>query len=205
MRHVPNQRVHRFLALCAIAALNACANIEKTQEMPSPLACDMQGLGQLKIDAQTRIIAASIFKAGENVRLANTPAPYVKTAVDVCMVKLLVGPGNPGPLEAPSTSPGIGIEVWLPLHAHWNQTIRAFGSGGWAGGFYNDPTRIGQSGGGNAMFSAAVQKGYAVSGSDHGFGGSVSGRNASFAMNPAARSIPCCGATFPSAACWSKL
>jgi len=74
--------------------------------------------------------------------------------------------------------------VWLPAREQWNQTIRAYGSGGWAGGYYADATRIGQSGGGNEMFLGAVQKGYAVSGSDHGHGGTVSGRNASFAMNP---------------------
>lgn len=144
----------------------------------------MQGIGQLKIDAQTQIIAVQNFKAGDDVRLANSAAPHVKAAEDVCMVKLVVGPGNPGPAGAPSSSPGIGIEVWLPSQAKWNQTIRAFGSGGWAGGFYADPTRIGQSGGGNEMFLGAAQKGYAVSGADHGHGGTVSGRNASFAMNP---------------------
>lgn len=144
----------------------------------------MQGLGQLRIDAQTRVIAVQSFKAGEDVRLANSPAPHTQTAVDVCMVKLLVGPGNPGPANAPSTSPGIGIEVWLPARDQWNQIIRSYGSGGWAGGYYSDPTRIGQTGAGNALFLGAVQKGYAVSGTDHGHGGTVSGRNASFAMNP---------------------
>lgn len=184
MNHAPNHSVRSLLTLCAIAALAACAGIDKTPATLTPLACDMQGLGQLNIDAQTRILTVQSFKAGDDIRLANTPVPFVKTAVDVCMVKLLVGPGSPGPVGAPSTSPGIGIEVWLPARGQWNQTIRAFGSGGWAGGFYADPTRLGQSGGGNTVFLGAVQKGYAVSGSDHGHGGSVSGRNASFAMLP---------------------
>jgi pimeloyl-ACP methyl ester carboxylesterase len=170
-----------FLALSATEWLAACATADKPE---MALACDMQNIGQLKIDGQTQIVAVRNFKAGDDIRLANTPAPYLKAATDVCMVKLVVGPGNPGPAGAPSTSPGIGIEVWLPAPAQWNQTIRAFGSGGWAGGYYADPTRLGQSGGGNEMFLGAVQKGYAVSGSDHGHGGSVSGRNASFAMNP---------------------
>jgi feruloyl esterase len=155
-----------------------------TSGSPAPLACDMQGIGQLQMDSQTQIVAVQYFKAGEEVRLAHSPAPHVKTSVDVCMVKLRVGPGNPGPATAPSTSPGIGIEVWLPGPGQWNQTIRAYGSGGWAGGYYADPTRIGQTGAGNPIFLAAVQKGYAVSGTDHGHGGTVSGRNASFAMNP---------------------
>lgn len=173
------------LSACAgLELLSACAGIDVPPQSATQLACDLQGMGQLKIDNHTQVVAVAAFKAGDDVRLENSPSPFIKTPVDVCMVKLIVGPGNPGPAGAPSTSPGIGIEVWLPARDHWNQTIRSFGSGGWAGGFYADPTRIGQSGGGNSLFLGAVQKGYAVSGSDHGHGGSVSGRNASFGMNP---------------------
>jgi pimeloyl-ACP methyl ester carboxylesterase len=168
--------------LAAVSLLVAgCASVEPPQQ---PMSCDMQSIGQIKIDAQTRILVAQAFKAGDEVKLANSPAPHVKAPVDVCMVKLIVGPGNPGPADAPSTSAGIGIEVWLPAYSAWNNIIRAYGSGGWAGGFYADTTRIGQTGAGNTMFLGAVQKGYAVSGTDHGHGGTVSGRNASFAMNP---------------------
>lgn len=184
VHHDSLRRARCGLALSALTALAACSSIGTAPVSTAPLACDMQGIGRLQIDAKTRVVAVQEFKAGEEVRLANSPAPHLKTPVDVCMVKLLVGPGNPGPAGAPSTSPGIGIEVWLPTREQWNQTIRAFGSGGWAGGFHTDPTRIGQTGGGNAIQLGAVQKGYAVSGSDHGHGGSVSGRNASFAMNP---------------------
>lgn len=184
MSSFPSRWALSAVALPGFAVLAGCSSIEKTPIPQPSMACDMQGIGQLKIDAQTKVVAVQSFKAGDEVRLANSPAPHVKTAVDVCMVKLVVGPGNPGPTGAPSTSPGIGIEVWLPAREQWNQTIRSFGSGGWAGGYYSDPTRIGQTGGGNTLFLGAVQKGYAVSGSDHGHGGSVSGRNASFAMNP---------------------
>ncbi len=52
----------------------------------------------------------------------------------MCLVKLKVGPGNPGPQEARSTSEGIGIEVWLPSHAQWNRRIRNYGGGGYVGG-----------------------------------------------------------------------
>lgn len=169
------------LLASVVSILAACAAIDAPQ---APLACDMQSIGQLKIDTQTRIIAVQPFKAGDEVRLTNSPAPHVKTPVDVCMVKLIVGPGNAGPANLSSTSPGIGVEVYLPAPTQWNQIIRAYGSGGWAGGYYADATRLGQSGGGNALFLAAVQKGYAVSGSDHGHGGTVSGRNAAFAINP---------------------
>lgn len=178
-----SSRVH-VIAVAGLATLAACTSPSKAPVSPVFQTCDMKGIGQLHVDSQTKVIAVQSFKAGEVVRLAQSPAPDVKTAVDVCMVKLVVGPGHAGPATAPSTSPGIGIEVWLPARGQWNQTIRAFGSGGWAGGYYADPTRLGQSGGGNAMFLGAVQKGYAVSGTDHGHGGTVSGRNASFAMNP---------------------
>lgn len=174
----------KLSGLTLALALVGCATHDRLAQPSAPLACDMQGLGQMRLDAQTRIIGVHSFRAGDEVRLANSPAPHIKTPVDVCLVKLVVGPGNPGPVVAPSTSPGIGIEVWLPSRDRWNQVIRAFGSGGWAGGFHTDPTRIGQSGGGTPMHLGAIEKGYAVSGSDHGHGGTVSGRNASFAMNP---------------------
>ena len=183
----PNGRLAQWAGVAAVVLLTGCAGGlggAVTSAPTAPLTCDMQGLGLLKLDAQTRVLGVHHFKAGDEVRLSASPAPHVKTPVDVCLVKLLVGPGNPGPANAPSTSPGIGIEVWLPAPGAWNQTIRAYGSGGWAGGYHTDTTRMGQNGGGNAMHLGAVQKGYAVSGTDHGHGGTVSGRNASFAMNP---------------------
>jgi feruloyl esterase len=51
-------------------------------------------------------------------------------ANDVCVVKLNVGHRNPGPAGAPSTSPGIGIEVWLPSASNWNNRIHVMGGGG---------------------------------------------------------------------------
>ena len=182
-QHLPNP-LRSLATICALTLLGACANLSPTATGSAPMHCDMQSLGQLHIDAQTRIVAVQAFQAGDEVRLAQSPAPHAKAPVDMCMVKLVVGPGHPGPASAPSTSPGIGIEVWLPQPAQWNQTIRAYGSGGWAGGYYADPSRIGQTGAANPLFLAAVQKGYAVSGSDHGHGGTVSGRNASFGLKP---------------------
>ncbi len=184
MNLIKNKLSFQLTRLLLLSLLTSCASISNYQSLNSPLACDSQGLGQLQIDNQTKIVAVQNFKAGQEVRLSNSPGPHKKTSLDVCMVKLVVGPGNPGPANVPSTTPGIGIEVWMPARDQWNQVIRSFGSGGWAGGYYADPTRIGQTGGANEMFLGAVQKGYAVSGSDHGHGGTVSGRNASFGMNP---------------------
>jgi feruloyl esterase len=55
-------------------------------------------------------------------------------AADLCMVKLLVGPGVPGPDGAPSTSRGIGIEVWLPEKDAWIHRVHALGTPGWSTG-----------------------------------------------------------------------
>ena len=92
-----------------------------------------------------QVLLVKAFKAGEPIALANTPAtpaPPV-AAVDMCLIKVLVGPGHPGTEGAPSTSKGIGIEVWLPAADKWNGRIRDIGSGGWAGGDHGDATRIG--------------------------------------------------------------
>jgi len=75
------------------------------------------------------------FKKGEVLSLTSAaPAGTAVASADVCLVKILVGPGNPGPAGAPSTSSGIGIEVWLPAHANWSERYTAFGGGGPAGG-----------------------------------------------------------------------
>lgn len=132
-----------------------------------------------KPDADTTVVFVKQFKAGDSYALANTPTTPtpMKAAADVCLVKLLVGPGNPGPANAPSTSSGIGIEVWLPSPSAWNSVIRATGSGGWAGGAHSDPNQVAT----KSLYLAAVNKGYAVSASDHGH---VVLNNGDFAMNP---------------------
>jgi len=66
---------------------------------------------------------------GRGGRGGRLGAPATATN-DVCVVKLLVGPGHPGPADAPSTSAGIGIEIWLPSAANWNKRIHMLGSGG---------------------------------------------------------------------------
>ena len=44
------------------------------------------------------------FDAGAPLVISETPGPTTPVAaVDICMVNLLVGPGNPGPANAPST------------------------------------------------------------------------------------------------------
>jgi feruloyl esterase len=143
------------------------------------LRCDDTMKTQFVPDANTQVILLKAYKQGEPVALPNTPAAPAPPAApaDLCLVKLLIGPGSPGPAGAPSTSAGIGIEVWLPTAANWNERIRAYGSGGWAGGAQTDPTRIGNL----AVPVVTAGKGYVVGTSDHGHAALGSG---SFAMNP---------------------
>lgn len=157
---------------------------------PAPVAqaCDDGLKTSFAPDANTTVLLVKAFNAGDSLALSSTPvspAPPVLSA-GMCLVKLLVGPGNAGPAGAPSTTKGVGIEIWLPALGNWNERIRAFGSGGWAGGRHTDITRIGYEGASfQPLHLAAVANGYAVVVSDHGkttapYGG---GANASFLMN----------------------
>lgn len=110
----------------------------------SPMACDDGLKAAFKPDDLTRVLLVHQFRKGEAMELpgrksndpsasfnaptAKDPAPY-----DICVVKLLVGPGNPGPAGAPSTSKGIHMEIWLPDVSAWNNRIIVTGSGGWSG------------------------------------------------------------------------
>lgn len=115
-------------------------------------------------------------EASELERAPDAAIPVAKS--DLCLVKLLVGPGNPGPEDAPSTSAGIGIEILLPDPGHWNERIRAFGNSGWAGSLQSSLSTIAS----NDLHVAAAGKGFVVATSDHGHTGSPA--NGSFAMNP---------------------
>lgn len=156
---------------------------------PTAMACDDGIKTAFKPDANTTVLLVKAYKQGDAIALSGTPATPAppKASADMCLVKLLVGPGNTGPAGAPSNSAGIGIEVWLPTAANWNQRIRAYGSGGWAGSAQADITRIGGGGDGNDLHLAAAGKGYVVATSDHGHAavpGQPGALSASFAMKP---------------------
>src|SRR5258708_40184153 len=72
-------------------------------------------------------------------------APVIVAAAELCVVKLLVGPGVTAEKDntARSYSTGIGIEVWLPTQANWNERIRNYGGGGWVGGGHRFADKIG--------------------------------------------------------------
>jgi hypothetical protein len=95
-------------------------------------------------DALTSVILVKSFKAGEPLVIAEPVTQLTPRAANhLCLVKLNVGPGNPGPPGTPSTSPGIGIEIWLPTPDHWNERIHNIGGlGGYDGGTHGSPTQV---------------------------------------------------------------
>lgn len=109
------------------------------------LVCDDTLKHAFRPDALTTVLLVHQFKAGDTLTLGPPKpgggggmvlagGPPARAKSDLCLVKVLVGPGNPGPAYAPSTSPGIGMEIWLPSKADWNQRIHNMGGGGWVGG-----------------------------------------------------------------------
>ncbi|WP_338615465.1 tannase/feruloyl esterase family alpha/beta hydrolase [Pigmentiphaga sp. CHJ604] len=171
----------RAWAAGLLAALGACGGSDDPPAPPPPspsatLSCDDSMKTAFKPDANTRVILAKAFRQGDALALADTPATPApaKASQDMCLVKMVVGPGNAGTAGAPSTSPGIGLEVWLPTPANWNQRIRNLGGGGWAGGSQASATQIG-----NAGAAATAALGYAVGTTDTGH--AIAG-NGSFAM-----------------------
>ncbi len=93
----------------------------------------------------TTVILVKCFKQGEPLIVNEPVTPMTMNALnDLIMVKLIVGPGNPGPAGAPSTSPGIGIEAWLPTQENWNGRIHNTGGrGGYDGGTQGSPEAVG--------------------------------------------------------------
>jgi feruloyl esterase len=138
----PRKAQATLLALLTASALLAgCGGSDSppaVQASPSSVAltCDDSMKTAFKPDANTSVIAVKLFKAGEQITLPTIQQPVLFTtppptaAFDLCMVKLLVGPGVPGPASAPSTSPGIGIEAWLPAGSAWDRRLRVLGVGG---------------------------------------------------------------------------
>jgi hypothetical protein len=172
-----------LLSTSAVTALSAPS--QPPHETATPVACDDSLKSSFKPDPSTDVVLVKSFRRGEVLSLGSSAAAATPTAAnEICLVKLIVGPGNPGPTGAPSTSKGIGIEVWLPTRAHWNGRIHALGGGGWVGGVHAERDAI-------AAFDAAAVagvEGAASSSSDAGHGvfdsPVPSMANGSFAMQP---------------------
>jgi len=149
------------------------------------LSCDDTMKSEFRPDSLTTVLLVKAFKKNDPLTLGTPTSTTPLAANDVCMVKLLVGPGNPGPAGAPSTSPGIGIEIWLPTPANWNNRIHVAGGGGWAGGNQTSLTLLAGAGGAGGTtpspsFIATVE-GAVSANTDTGHSGPGGG---SFAMNP---------------------
>ena len=121
----------------AAALLAACVGAPR-----APLACNEGIKTAFKPDAQTTVVAVREIKQGTALTAVDSATP-VTAARDMCLVKLLVGPGATAEKDkdARAYSEGIGIEVWLP--AQWNERIRNYGGGGWVGGGHRYPDQIG--------------------------------------------------------------
>jgi hypothetical protein len=126
------------------AALLLAACCYLTPALADPLPCDDGIKTAFRPDAETSVIAVRLVKKGEELKAPDAQQP-VTAAADLCLVKLLVGPGATAEKDktARSYSEGIGIEVWLPTHANWNERIRNYGGGGWVGGGHRYADKIG--------------------------------------------------------------
>jgi feruloyl esterase len=161
---------------------------DKDSHKHTLLACDDSMKTEFQPDSLTTVLLVKAYKKGDALALSGTPAtpPPPTAANDVCVVKLLVGPGNLGPAGLPSTSAGIGIEVWLPSPANWNHRIHVIGGGGWAGGVQSSVTLLAGVGGPGGPTStpqiAATLEGAVSASVDTGHTNTANG--GSFAMNP---------------------
>jgi hypothetical protein len=134
--------IRKNISLCAALPLAFCFSL--TSALADPLACDDGIKTAFRPDADTSVVAVRLVKKGEELMAPDAQQP-VTAAADLCLVKMLVGPGATAEKDkiARSYSEGIGIEVWLPTQANWNERIRNYGGGGWVGGGHRYADKIG--------------------------------------------------------------
>ncbi|KZD24202.1 tannase/feruloyl esterase family alpha/beta hydrolase [Tardiphaga robiniae] len=138
--HDDNRARAIVTAMALFAALCGATAPASAQQ----LACDDGIKAAFHPDEATTVVAVRAIKKGEELVAQDSPRP-ITMAADMCLVKLLVGPGFTAEKDktARSWSEGIGIEVWLPTPANWNTRIRNYGGGGWVGGGHRYPDKIG--------------------------------------------------------------
>jgi pimeloyl-ACP methyl ester carboxylesterase len=136
---------NRMTARVAALSLLLLGTIYIGPVLADPLACDDGIKTAFHPDADTAVVAVRPVKKGEELASQDVPKPPIVAAADLCLVKLLVGPGVTAEKDntARSWSQGIGIEVWLPTQANWNERIRNYGGGGWVGGGHRFADKIG--------------------------------------------------------------
>jgi feruloyl esterase len=135
-------RQARRIGLGVVLLLGACGGI--VPALAEPLTCDDGIKTAFHPDADTNVVSVRLVKKGEELLAPDSPKP-VTAAAELCLVKLLVGAGVTAEKDstARSYSQGIGIEVWLPTQANWNERIRNYGGGGWVGGGHRFADKIG--------------------------------------------------------------
>src|SRR5882762_6999458 len=173
------------LAVSSQARADERDHDDRDRQPQKLLKCDDTLKNDFHPDSLTTVLLVKEFKKGDALTLTTPTSTTPIAANDVCAVKLLVGPGNPGAAGAPSTSPGIGIEIWLPTRENWNHRIHVAGGGGWAGGNQTSLTLLAGAGGAGGTtpspsFIATVE-GAVSANTDTGHSGPGGG---SFAMNP---------------------
>lgn len=114
-----------------LLALNGGSASRAARADAAVLSCDDGIRAKFRPDPLTQVTKVKLYKRGQDLNL-DGPVKRLASA-DLCEVELLVGPGNPGPPDAPSTSKGVRITVWLPPAANWNGRLRFMGGGGWSG------------------------------------------------------------------------
>jgi pimeloyl-ACP methyl ester carboxylesterase len=136
---------NRMAARVAALSLLLAAGAGVGPALAGPLACDDGIKTAFHPDADTTVVAVRLVKKGEELASQDVPKPPIIAANELCLVKLLVGPGVTAEKDstARSYSAGIGIEVWLPTPANWNERIRNYGGGGWVGGGHRFADKIG--------------------------------------------------------------
>ena len=99
-----------------LAVLLLAGSGDVTPALAQSLACDDGIKTAFRPDADTSVVAVRLVKQGEELAAGDVPKPPIIAAADLCLVKLLVGPGVTAEKDktARSYSEGIGIEVWLP-------------------------------------------------------------------------------------------
>lgn len=164
--------------LAALVLAVACGAPVAASAATPTLRCDESMKSAFKPDAHTVVLQVQKVRKGapypnRTIEQGLYPDLRPTYGADLCWVKLLVGPGVPGPAGAPSTSRGIGIEVWLPEKAAWNHRFHAVGGAGWANG--TEETMLDKissvSGSGSDLFAAprvAAEEGFVTSTTDNG-------------------------------------
>lgn len=142
---MPNMTGKTMWAVLLLAACSQITSALITPASAQQLACDDGIKTAFRPDENTAVLAVRLVKKGEELSAGDVPKPPIVAAADLCLVKLLVGPGATAEKDktARSYSEGIGIEVWLPTPANWNERIRNYGGGGWVGGGHRHADQIG--------------------------------------------------------------